>query len=99
RPPCPPLFPYTTLFRSRPEAVAPVVGCRPLPQRDADGTDQGEGQDQQGPFAGLSLRGGDRHDAVRLSPEEIGKAAVVARHPDTLDRKSTRLNSSHSQNS
>src|SRR2546422_7086025 len=63
RPPRSTLFPYTTLFRSRPAVAPPVVGRdRPLP-------------------------GGGRHGPPHHALYGRSRAAV--------DRKSTRLNSSH----
>src|SRR2546427_9544715 len=78
RPPRSTLFPYTTLFRSRPEMVESHValnGSRNLETRSAQQAD---------PFANLAV---ERNQYLR--PEED----VVA----GPDRKSTRLNSSHSQ--
>src|SRR3712207_9003690 len=82
RPPRSTLFPYTTLFRSRPDAER--VGQRVL----GDEHDAHE-QQQQDPGA----RQGEQH-AVPAEQGEPGREArvvgVVVR-----DRKSTRLNSSH----
>src|SRR2546430_14999960 len=94
RPPRSTLFPYTTLFRSRREDDARLTekGSRRLilrlvdhPQRHADGTPV--------PFSiGEELmRGGNMYMLSAASFELIVEVAV------DLDRKSTRLNSSHSQ--
>src|SRR5690606_41179479 len=91
-PPTPtvPLFPYTTLFRSRPRFAhrGPVV------QVPGHGTDRG-------PFAHQLLGGGP----VRLPAAPAGPAAqhgvpqqrvgVPVESVRVPDRKSTRLNSSH----
>src|SRR3712207_8531639 len=73
QPPKSTLFPYTTLFRSAPEAAG-----QPAPQR-APG-------DQP-----------DRHLAHRAGAPHAGDAmpAVAGQQRDAVDRKSTRLNSSH----
>src|SRR3712207_8626374 len=81
RPPRSPLFPYTTLFRSRardePRAVVHPPGLRELAHPGVD----------------------DREPRAALLPraQAVGRA-VVARPRQSaqpLDRKSTRLNSSH----
>src|SRR3712207_7732945 len=79
RPPRSTLFPYTTLFRSR----RPPLGCR---------ADQG---------AGLARAARSREDRAQrpthrpacatFRPSPVGRGAKR----QTLDRKSTRLNSSH----
>src|SRR2546430_11965744 len=78
RPPRSTLFPYTTLFRSRPlvqgrELHEQVVGVLPIVQRGA--------------VAGLP----------RLDQQRVAPAADGPRLGAEQDRKSTRLNSSHSQ--
>src|SRR5256886_11238655 len=82
RPPRSTLFPYTTLFRSRDELV-PVVHRQGVPHE--------VGRDRAAPRPGLEdlllvllVQGLDLHEERRL-------------HVRPLDRKSTRLNSSHSQ--
>src|SRR3712207_8064200 len=78
RPPRSTLFPYTTLFRSRPAGARPL-----LPRRD-------------GPGRRLRV---DRR--VRLHERDHGverfvlPAVVAAGTHAQIDRKSTRLNSSH----
>src|SRR5258708_13234282 len=80
-PPRSTLFPYTTLFRSRPLAGRRVVA--ELQHADADAGD--------GPASHVAHRArddaaaGDRH-------REVGDLLAVF---DDEDRKSTRLNSSH----
>src|SRR2546429_4985021 len=74
RPPRSTLFPYTTLFRSAPEAVGAVhrhAGRLP---------DRHEPRDEAVGIAAL------RADHL---------AVIVAGNPAHVDRKSTRLNSSH----
>src|SRR3712207_8585984 len=79
RPPRSTLFPYTTLFRSRP-ALQP------------DGVDQDVEQDGEGqPRRGHGV-GGQPHDDDRGDREADAEAE---RGPRLEDRKSTRLNSSH----
>src|SRR5437588_2297692 len=72
RPPRSTLFPYTTLFRSRP---------------------------QRGDLLAQAARGGDGVEAGREVPQ-AADPGVLSEHQDLLlgvllDRKSTRLNSSH----
>src|SRR2546430_12026067 len=82
RPPRSTLFPYTTLFRS-----------------SDDGTQAGQG------FAGAAVGFGEAghgrpgHDgAVAERDGQLGEhIAIVGGSRDDEDRKSTRLNSSHSQ--
>src|SRR2546427_1132304 len=73
RPPRSPLFPYTTLFRSRPR------------RRDRDRVAEIERQARRG---GLP--------ATR-APRSATACAIAAAERSSPDRKSTRLNSSHSQ--
>src|SRR5688572_31063786 len=91
RPPRPTLFPYTTLFRSSiafatpPEFVAPALGTL------RRGINLGNGLDAPSIGAwGVVLE--ERHFelAARAGFDHV-------RLPVRLDRKSTRLNSSHSQ--
>src|SRR3712207_9214021 len=92
RPPRSTLFPYTTLFRSRAEA------------RAADGLRRAEDDHRVG--VPEVLRTGRVDGQVDVLVGEVGQAEpaidVAARlrrlaphPPDLLDRKSTRLNSSH----
>src|SRR2546427_7756943 len=75
RPPRSTLFPYTTLFRSRSVAFAPIQLLQVQ--------------------AGLEL-GGELAQAGRLAHQAAEAEQRVLRLPGK-DRKSTRLNSSHSQ--
>src|SRR5690606_41296683 len=83
-------FPYTTLFRSdaalRSNAVGSVVAS--WASQDPDGAEQW--------VLGLP-RGGMRDQALqRLVPVAAARTGEVDRRMlDALDRKSTRLNSSH----
>src|SRR2546430_3059178 len=76
RPPRSTLFPYTTLFRSRPG--------------DVPGSGVG-GEVGRGNGVAETGRGG-----VGVEPDGVGRGATPFPRP-TSDRKSTRLNSSHSQ--
>src|SRR5688572_32745996 len=88
RPPRSTLFPYTTLFRS---------------QETSRGERRGDGER----VAVRVERAGDvderRHHApareTAIGARELvqGDVAVAEHHADAVDRKSTRLNSSHSQ--
>src|SRR5689334_24784374 len=83
RPPRSTLFPYTTLFRSIRGRVPPRAGARrarPLPHHPLDELPRRRG---------VLGTGGGR---VRRR----GTSAPTARRRRTQDRKSTRLNSSHS---
>src|SRR2546427_1211718 len=78
RPPRSTLFPYTTLFRSRPGGAAPdVVVAAGKPGRDDAA----------------------HHRAHELPQREVGPHFAAPRGDEArrADRKSTRLNSSHSQ--
>src|SRR5204863_7512988 len=77
RPPTSTLFPYTTLFRSRP--ARPQRPPRAVPDPLLAGGQRGNRSE---------LRGAGR----RLLPRDEGGGSL---HPALLDRKSTRLNSSH----
>src|SRR3989475_7869684 len=86
RPPRSTLFPYTTLFRSR--LLRAHVGR---------GAHRDTGAGQRRPFRASSL-------LHQLRDPEVGHQGVTAGQEDVLrldiameDRKSTRLNSSHSQ--
>src|SRR2546430_17479782 len=94
RPPRSTLFPYTTLFRSGlPVAVArPLVGV--LRGDDPrDGT-VGSGKVRR---AGRVLRLGGPRDAGQQEREDHRAPPHDGTTASTSDRKSTRLNSSHSQ--
>src|SRR5439155_9464516 len=82
RPPRSTLFPYTTLFRSR---VRGGDGAsRPVAARRADGVRSVDRPDSRGECA----TGGRPHDRG-------GRRRAHRGHEQELDRKSTRLNSSH----
>src|SRR3989475_6605486 len=92
RPPRSTLFPYTTLFRSVDGTV--VAGYhQPTVERDGqDGTgDQGAGGDGDGGGAIVQVQGGGR------APVRRWLRVHGVQHRESEDRKSTRLNSSHSQ--
>src|SRR2546430_12312298 len=76
RPPRSTLFPYTTLFRSRP-LIVPNLGTA----------------------SGVRLAASLIPHTRRLHYGLPRRRAVEARATSSEDRKSTRLNSSHSQNS
>src|SRR5688572_32083058 len=86
RPPRSTLFPYTTLFRSR---IGGVLG------RIIQGPDTAEMvAGPEGPRGNLLVP----NDADgRFGPHRPGTSLPDSRRSVLLDRKSTRLNSSHSQ--
>src|SRR3712207_8314939 len=79
RPPRSTLFPYTTLFRSRREAVPPCGEAVAVPEVRVD--EHGD------------LRG--REDHVGLAGKRVHMLPEPEAPTVKLDRKSTRLNSSH----
>src|SRR2546430_5890025 len=83
RPPRSTLFPYTTLFRSQRERERERVGREPWTPGDRGGQHREE-----------TSHDGDRKRAVREA-----KRVLEPEDPEHSfgDRKSTRLNSSHSQ--
>src|SRR5206468_12407535 len=86
QPPRPPLFPYTTLFRSAPEK-----GDRVLAVTDVDLFDHG----LNFVFGHATIR--DRFAVVSIARfGSDGPEKLLERSAKT-DRKSTRLNSSHDQ--
>src|SRR3546814_19254463 len=74
------LFPYTTLFRSRAEVVLDVAGALDLIR-----------------MGGVALEFGEdgRERLAYDVGEHVEPAAMGHAEHDLLDRKSTRLNSSH----
>src|SRR5204863_9137569 len=92
RPPRPPLFPYTTLFRSRPR----------LPR---GGDRDGRGLLRRGPARTARAHGRRGRRTRRRVPGRVvplfrqaprrGTPLGRRRRPPRVDRKSTRLNSSH----
>src|SRR3712207_6871431 len=79
RPPRSTLFPYTTLFRSRPACGGGVPAARPRGRRRRGAT-------------GLAVRA-DLEAGAAAAPADAH--AVQLRPGGQQDRKSTRLNSSH----
>src|SRR3712207_9183888 len=92
RPPRSTLFPYTTLFRSVPgDEVAVRVGELLAPAVLADGA----GEQPPGPLAQVRVPAVEEdqlHGARAVADGDLGEGARAVAH---LDRKSTRLNSSH----
>src|SRR5439155_4636116 len=82
RAPPPPLFPYTTLFRS-----SSCRGHRPSARSRA--RHHRAGRRRARPATGRARSPGSRCEAS-IQPEELAEGVG-----ETLDRKSTRLNSSH----
>src|SRR5205814_3701961 len=92
RPPSPPLFPYTTLFRSVFLAHrSPLGDVRRafIPRRNAMVVWDADNAAHLVSRAGF---GGDERDVLKYV--RYGQAAAVEKLV-TVDRKSTRLNSSH----
>src|SRR5205807_9880331 len=87
RPPCSPLFPYTTLFRSYNEKAG-TVDIDIYANRQPDDFMHSIEQVTEGSLPGESTFGMPAMGS--LSPSVMAK---------TIDRKSTRLNSSHLVNS
>src|SRR3712207_8495889 len=84
RPPRSTLFPYTTLFRSAEVDFLALVGEAVLAENVvADGEDHRLDHRHHRQVVGVGL--------VKLQHREFGRVVAV----DALDRKSTRLNSSH----
>src|SRR5690606_40850005 len=93
RSPRPPLFPYTTLFRSR-QRIAPLdealADHAPLPEQIT-----AERSEFAAAVAALQqLSELDRTALLLFSQHEL-PYAEIGRILNTTDRKSTRLNSSH----
>src|SRR5690606_41440921 len=89
-PPCPALFPYTTLFRSSGHSPRPAAG-----ERDRRGGARGRTAGALPPVAsGIDFAGAPDGPHLRLSHLQIpgDRAAGLGQ---CRDRKSTRLNSSH----
>src|SRR5690606_40400645 len=91
-PPCPLLFPYTTLFRSELEAITRRFAAELIrkanisPGTDVPGPDMGTGPREMAWI----------YDVYQtLRPDDLNASAVVTGKDPTIDRKSTRLNSSH----
>src|SRR5256885_9761233 len=89
RPPRSTLFPYTTLFRSDdPAAVEHLVVMRYVDIRDMLDRRVDRSEVQHRDMTAIGQRLADFHLAARQVPPPAGT-------PETKDRKSTRLNSSH----
>src|SRR2546422_6320336 len=82
RPPRSTLFPYTTLFRS----------CR-LRVRGRHGRQRGRGRDVHGDESAVLPLRSDAPDGTGVRREDL--AVGRPHHSRKVDRKSTRLNSSH----
>src|SRR5205814_10516919 len=94
RPPSPTLFPYTTLFRS--QAAGKVArGPRELERAVLDIAVQQPHAEFGRHLVGRSHAGGE-HVVALAAQALVGEAlGVVAQVGEQVDRKSTRLNSSH----
>src|SRR2546427_9387812 len=88
RPPRSTLFPYTTLFRSRLEDDESVEQSHREHEHEVDPV-------QEEDVKGCEDRGHVEEAAARA--EAVHRPLQQDRAEDELDRKSTRLNSSHSQ--
>src|SRR2546430_13457911 len=90
RPPRSTLFPYTTLFRSEPRGGAAATD---------DSIDRGTCTYPAAERLDFVLECVDQRLVAAVEPPHHLGARLVARlrHPARPDRKSTRLNSSHSQ--
>src|SRR5205814_6101721 len=95
-PPRPPLFPYTTLFRSLTQRLEDTLGTGPLGDRH----DVGPGDQRRRVVAGEVVQ---RRAVLAPQPQEVFEAlgrhecdaGTAALEQGIGDRKSTRLNSSH----
>src|SRR3712207_7714718 len=88
RPPRSTLFPYTTLFRSAVEGER-VLPLRPVQRHGRDLALDGE-TEMRRPIGAQRQRDGVGGSAHACPPSTARRAEALA-----LDRKSTRLNSSH----
>src|SRR2546421_11832985 len=94
RPPRSTLFPYTTLFRSRPAFPADEIER----QRKSRLSTIAESREHGGALADVALARALYGPAHPYGNSAIGTEASVMRIAEAdLDRKSTRLNSSHDQ--
>src|SRR5207248_9234224 len=89
-PPAPPLFPYTTLFRSGPQRLRQAAA---LDVPDEDVAEDGAGAEAaavgaEAAAAQLPLPGIER-------AQRLARAGIPQPQGAVRDRKSTRLNSSH----
>src|SRR3712207_9197372 len=92
RPPRSTLFPYTTLFRSRPGR-----GARPELEPDSVGDRSRDLVLQRQRVAYVTLEAVGPDVLIIRGPDELRRHAHLIAEADhrALDRKSTRLNSSH----
>src|SRR3546814_13205198 len=93
------LFPYTTLFRSpwRQPPRTSSVSC-PAPGRGEMVGPEGERQElaqSDAPAQALRAAEMDQHVVGCKFAQALAAAAAGSHQPVALDRKSTRLNSSH----
>src|SRR2546430_11960089 len=89
RPPRSTLFPYTTLFRSERDKRANIL--------EAEGVKQAQILQAEGMKQSSVLRADGEAQARILRANAEAKAIEVTSQAAEADRKSTRLNSSHSQ--
>src|SRR5204863_5775482 len=96
RPPTSTLFPYTTLFRSRQRAEVRRARRRDADRTTTRGRERGVGAHAQS--IGRVVRQRDpRTREARSVGDRLARAGVV--RDRARERKSTRLNSSHVENS
>src|SRR5437762_86337 len=89
-PPCHSLFPYTTLFRSRPGGVGHARFERRIDPLDGHEVFAARGADDR-----LAQNTGRNTRDMRHRAEFLHVGAIVVEAAWLADRKSTRLNSSH----
>src|SRR2546428_11147161 len=94
RPPRSTLFPYTTLFRSRPLVEGGFARRRLA--RDVDHLEDPLGSGADG-GRGLRVLSRARTDPLQVGHVEARRRRAVGMRCRAEDRKSTRLNSSHDQ--
>src|SRR2546421_11756583 len=94
RPPRSTLFPYTTLFRSHDRVADELVERAPVFEHDLHHFGEVIGEQGRDPLGAHAL--GQRRKAPNIG-EEDDDGPLFAREPPRVDRKSTRLNSSHDQ--
>src|SRR5207253_10960368 len=94
RPPLPPFFPYTTLFRSKGEAVSAVLADETLCLRSLGGALPRPLGDRPQPEPQRASGEQARQDPERVL-DPVVVPAIAGELQQRQDRKSTRLNSSH----
>src|SRR5256885_14352881 len=92
RPPRSTLFPYTTLFRSQVELHDVARAHAGLETVRFDGAAQQDARDDQQQRADTDL---GHDEGPTQAPRPEGAVEIAARGLHDIDRKSTRLNSSH----